>query len=71
MARFAASSAFHEDWPVAMDLALSALDMPEDANLGFVYFADQYGGDLAARSRFAIELIQAVRAAVGTGPWSF
>ncbi|QNH00432.1 NADH:flavin oxidoreductase [Pseudomonas sediminis] len=26
---------------------------------------DQYGGDLAARSRFAIELIQAVRAAVG------
>ena len=46
MARFAASSAFHEDWPVAMDLALSALDMPEDANLGFVYFADHYGGDL-------------------------
>ncbi|MFG0584187.1 NADH:flavin oxidoreductase [Pseudomonas sp. zjy_9] len=27
--------------------------------------SDQYGGDLAARSRFAIELIQAVRAAVG------
>lgn len=27
---------------------------------------DGYGGDLAARSRFAIELIQAVRAAVGT-----
>ncbi|CAM3764737.1 putative 12-oxophytodienoate reductase 4 [Pseudomonas reidholzensis] len=26
---------------------------------------DQYGGDLAARSRFAIELIEAVRAAVG------
>lgn len=26
---------------------------------------DSYGGDLAARSRFAIELIQAVRAAVG------
>lgn len=26
---------------------------------------DQYGGDLAARSRFAIELIQAVRASVG------
>ncbi len=26
---------------------------------------DEYGGDLAARSRFAIELIQAVRAAVG------
>ncbi|MGE8502925.1 MAG: NADH:flavin oxidoreductase [Pseudomonas sp.] len=26
---------------------------------------DQYGGDLAARSRFAIELIQAVREAVG------
>lgn len=26
---------------------------------------DRYGGDLAARSRFAIELIQAVRAAVG------
>ncbi len=26
---------------------------------------DQYGGDLSARSRFAIELIQAVRAAVG------
>lgn len=27
--------------------------------------SDQYGGDLAARSRFAIELIRAVRAAVG------
>ncbi|MFK8329677.1 NADH:flavin oxidoreductase [Pseudomonas sp. BJa5] len=26
---------------------------------------DEYGGDLAARSRFAIELVQAVRAAVG------
>lgn len=26
---------------------------------------DEYGGDLASRSRFAIELIQAVRAAVG------
>jgi 2,4-dienoyl-CoA reductase-like NADH-dependent reductase (Old Yellow Enzyme family) len=26
---------------------------------------DEYGGDLAGRSRFAIELIQAVRAAVG------
>ncbi len=28
---------------------------------------DEYGGDLANRSRFAIELIQAVRAAVGEG----
>jgi len=28
---------------------------------------DEYGGDLAGRSRFAIELIQAVRAAVGPG----
>ncbi|AZE34017.1 FMN oxidoreductase [Pseudomonas chlororaphis subsp. aureofaciens] len=28
---------------------------------------DEYGGDLAQRSRFAIELIQAVRAAVGPG----
>ncbi|MCG8612152.1 MAG: NADH:flavin oxidoreductase [Pseudomonadales bacterium] len=27
--------------------------------------SDEYGGDLAARSRFAIELIQSVRAAVG------
>jgi NADH:flavin oxidoreductases, Old Yellow Enzyme family len=27
--------------------------------------SDEYGGDLAGRSRFAIELIQAVRAAVG------
>ncbi len=27
--------------------------------------SDEYGGDLASRSRFAIELIQAVRAAVG------
>jgi 2,4-dienoyl-CoA reductase-like NADH-dependent reductase (Old Yellow Enzyme family) len=28
---------------------------------------DEYGGDLAQRSRFAIELVQAVRAAVGPG----
>jgi len=28
---------------------------------------DEYGGDLAGRSRFAIELVQAVRAAVGPG----
>ena len=28
---------------------------------------DEYGGSLANRSRFAIELIQAVRAAVGEG----
>lgn len=28
---------------------------------------DEYGGDLAGRSRFAVELVQAVRAAVGPG----
>lgn len=28
---------------------------------------DEYGGDLAQRSRFAVELVQAVRAAVGPG----
>jgi small ligand-binding sensory domain FIST len=42
---FAASTAFHEDWPIAMDRALSTLDVPSGANLGFVYFTDQYGGD--------------------------
>ncbi|WP_374339282.1 FIST N-terminal domain-containing protein [Methyloversatilis sp.] len=44
--RFGSSSAFHEDWPIAMDLALAGLCMPEDANLGFAYFADQYRGDV-------------------------
>lgn len=62
MARFAASSAFHEDWPVAMDLALSALDMPEDANLGFVYFADHYGGDLQ-------EMFERLTRLTGIGNW--
>lgn len=46
MGRFAASTAFHEDWPVAMDRALAALDMPADANLGFVYLTDHYGADV-------------------------
>jgi hypothetical protein len=46
MGRFAASTAFHEDWPVAMDKALAALDMPADANLGFVYLTDHYGADV-------------------------
>ena len=48
MNTFAASTAFHEDWPVAMDRALGALDIPEGANLGFVYFTDQYGSDVQA-----------------------
>ena len=48
MNTFAASTAFHEDWPVAMDRALGALDIPGGANLGFVYFTDQYGSDVQA-----------------------
>lgn len=48
MHSFAASAAFHEDWPVAMDRALDALDMPAGANLGFAYFTDQYGSDVQA-----------------------
>ncbi len=48
MRRFAASIAFNEDWPVAMDRALGAIEMPADANLGFVYFADQYGSNVQA-----------------------
>ncbi|WP_018412242.1 FIST signal transduction protein [Methyloversatilis thermotolerans] len=46
MIRFSASSAFHEDWPVAMDLAVSGLDIPRRASLGFAYFSDQYGGNV-------------------------
>jgi small ligand-binding sensory domain FIST len=46
--KFAASTAYHEDWPVAMDRALATLDMPSGANLGFVYFTDQYGSDVQA-----------------------
>jgi small ligand-binding sensory domain FIST len=43
---FAASTAFHEDWPVAMDQALAALAMPAGANLGFIYFTDYYSVDI-------------------------
>lgn len=46
--KFAAGTAHHEDWPVAMDRALAMLDMPFGANLGFAYFTDQYGSDVQA-----------------------
>lgn len=63
--RFAASTSFHEDWPVAMDLALSKLDMPEEANLGFAYFTDQYAGNVEQMVERLVQLT-GIRNWVGT-----
>ncbi|HEY9194145.1 MAG TPA: FIST N-terminal domain-containing protein [Methyloversatilis sp.] len=65
MHRFAASTAFHEDWPVAMDRALAALDMPAGANLGFVYFTDQYGSDVDTMVE-RLAMLTGIRDWVGT-----
>lgn len=45
MRKLAAGTAYHEDWPVAMDRALV---MPSGASFGFACFTDQYGNDVQA-----------------------